>query len=256
MRRMLSRRWIWAVVAPLCALGIASGVLRAIDAAKELAAPTSHAKLGALDRRNAQMMAEAFRLEPASPRYAALVDELHAMTRKFREHPLITLLHVVAGALLLLVAPFQFSSRLRARRPGWHRGSGRVLLVLAVAAGLSGTFFGIVMPYGGWLETTASASFGALFLGAAARGYAAIRRGDIRCHREWMIRLFATAVAVAVMRAFGSIALLLPGTGPENISPGSAGLSLWLGWLITLGVAEAWIRRTRARADAPELVLV
>jgi hypothetical protein len=36
--------------------------------------------------------------------------------------------HIVAAALYALLGAFQFSARLRRRRPDWHRRSGRLPL--------------------------------------------------------------------------------------------------------------------------------
>lgn len=167
---------------------------------------------------------------------------------RFAAHPVLTLLHVVPGGLFLALAPFQFSARIRTRHPALHRWSGRVLLLAALAAGLNGLYFGLLMPYAGPAEAAAIALFGGLFLLAMARGFQAIRRRDAALHREWMIRTFAIAIAISTVRVLGAafdIALAPRGIGPQAIFV----LAVWSGWIVTVGAAEVWIRRTRPQRD-------
>ncbi|MBK8460900.1 MAG: DUF2306 domain-containing protein, partial [Micropruina sp.] len=46
--------------------------------------------------------------------------------------PLPVILHIVSVIPYSILGAFQFSSRLRQRRPAWHRASGRVLVGLAL----------------------------------------------------------------------------------------------------------------------------
>ena len=170
--------------------------------------------------------------------------ELDRIDGKYAAYPLLTLLHVLPGGVFLLVAPLQFSSRIRTRHIQLHRWSGRILLPAGIVSVLAGLYFGIVIPYGGLGEAVAIAVFGGLFLIATCRAFLAIRRHQVALHREWMIRVFATAIAISTMRVVGSVldvALTPAGLRPRTLFV----LSLWTGWVITLGVAEFWIRYTR-----------
>ena len=93
-------------------------------------------------------------------------------------------------------------------------------------------------------EAAAIGLFGGLFLLAMTRGFLAIRKRDVALHREWMIRTFAIAIAISTVRVFGAvldIALAPMGIGPQAIFV----LAVWAGWIVTVGVAELWIRRAR-----------
>jgi hypothetical protein len=68
----------------------------------------------------------------------------------------------VPGGLFLLLAPLQFSSRLRSRHVALHRWSGRILLPLLVAGALPGVYFGVVKPFGGPGEAVAIVLFGGM----------------------------------------------------------------------------------------------
>jgi hypothetical protein len=81
---------------------------------------------------------------------------------------------------------------------------------------------------------------GGLFLFALARAYVAIRARDVRRHREWMIRMWGVALGVAMQRVVGTILLFVTREGPDLWF----GPSIWIGFGITVAVAELWIRRT------------
>jgi uncharacterized membrane protein len=122
------------------------------------------------------------------------------------------LLHGPAGALALLLAPFQFSTRLRKRSLRLHRILGRLYVAGVVIAAPSAIPIAIILgppslvmaatiQSGAWLLTTAVALY-------------CVRAGNIRQHQEWMIRsypfamvfVFARAIlAIPAVRALGEV---------------------------------------------------
>jgi uncharacterized membrane protein len=152
--------------------------------------------------------------------------------------------HIVAAALYALLGAFQFSARLRRRRPTWHRRSGRVLVaagLVVAGSGLWMTLFYTGAPGGNLLWTirllVASAMAGSIVL-----GFTAIRRRDITAHRAWMIRAYALGVGAGT-QAFTQ------GTGEAVFGTGelSTALSIGSGWVINAAVAEWVIRRPAVR---------
>jgi len=106
--------------------------------------------------------------------------------------------HGIGGALALLLAPLQFSNRLRMRYLRLHRILGRlyvacvviaapVAIPIALIQGPPTLFMAAVMQTGGWLVTT----FVALY---------AVRTGNIKQHREWMIRSYPFAMVFVIAR--------------------------------------------------------
>jgi uncharacterized membrane protein len=173
--------------------------------------------------------------------------ELARFDSRFAEHPVATILHILPGAIFLLLAPLQFSSRLRARYLGFHRWSGRFLVGAVATAAATGLYFGLFMPFGGPGESVAIALFGGLLLYSASRAVVAIRARHIARHREWMIRAFALAAAISTVRIVGAVVDLT--LTPAGLGPRPAFvISIWAGWVITLVAAEIWIRYTRSQA--------
>jgi uncharacterized membrane protein len=109
------------------------------------------------------------------------------------------LFHGVAGAMALLLAPFQFSARLRRRWMRAHRVMGRLYVAgaaisaplaipVAIKLGPSSLVMAATIQSCGWLLTTALAIY-------------AVRKGDIRQHQEWMTRSYPFAMVFVVARA-------------------------------------------------------
>jgi uncharacterized membrane protein len=164
---------------------------------------------------------------------------------RYGAHPLATVLHVLPAGLFLLLAPLQFSPRVRGRFIQFHRWSGRVLVLAAITAASTGLYFGLFMPFAGPSESVPIALFGGLLLYALLKAVIAVRGGQAARHREWMIRAFALALAVSTVRIVGAaldLTMTPAGYGPRPTFV----VALWTGWVVTLGAAEIWVRYTRS----------
>lgn len=231
------RRLLWGSVLLLSGIGVAAAAGRSLFSADLTTR---------LDPVRTSLLAWLGRTDPLAHERA---EELARFDRPFAAHPHLTLLHVVPGGLFLALAPLQFSSRIRSRHLRLHRWSGRGLLLAGVASVAPAFYFGLLMPFGGAVEAIAIALFGALFVASLARAFVAIRRRQVELHREWMIRAFAVAVAISSIRVIGAaldIALVTAGVPPRV----GFVIALWTGWIVTVGAAELWIRRTRPDALA------
>jgi len=223
---------IQATVALLVAIGVAASFGRAVfvsDFATR-AEPLRQRILHALDRDDAFGAERAVDLSIFDGRYGA--------------HPLATVLHILPGGLFLLLAPLQFSSRARSRFIQFHRWSGRLLVLAAITAALTGLYFGLFMPFAASGESVLIALFGSLLLYCLLKAVVAVRAREVARHREWMIRAFALAIAVSsvrIVRAVLDLTLTPSGFGPRPMFV----IAIWTGWVTTLAAAEIWIRYTR-----------
>jgi uncharacterized membrane protein len=109
---------------------------------------------------------------------------------------------------------------------------------------IPGFYFGLAIPFAGNGERAPVVLFGGLFVFAIVRAWIAIRRNDESLHREWMIRAVALALAIFTVRLV-AIALDVLLTPRAFTPPAIFVLSLWVGWGLTLGAAELWLRHTR-----------
>lgn len=172
------------------------------------------------------------------------MDEIKSVECRFEVHRGKTLLHVIPGAAFVLLAPLQFMRGLRTRHPRVHRWLGRLLVLTGVITVIPGFYFGVLAPVAGIGEATIIAIATTMFVLSLARAVLAIRRGDVTRHREWMIRGFAMAIAIATVRIVAGVAdgpLTRAGWSLQEIFV----LSMWTGWAVTIVAAELWIVRTR-----------
>ncbi len=159
----------------------------------------------------------------------------------FAEKPFVTLLHVLPGLAFMVLGPFQFLPRLRAKYLAVHRWSGRICIGAGLVAGLTALVLAFRQAFGGPLETAATVLFAPFFLFALARAWLHVRRREVAAHREWMIRAFAIGLAVASMRPLAGLAMVATGRPLQDV----LGAVFWLAFLLHWLLAEAWIRRSR-----------
>lgn len=146
--------------------------------------------------------------------------------------------HVFAAMFALALGPFQFVSRLRARRPALHRLTGRLYLAIGVlAGGLSGLYLAL-HAFGGPVSRL---GFGGLALGWLFTGYRAfraVRARDFATHRRWMVRNYALSFAAVTLRLWIPLSIV-SGLPFETAYPAIA----WLCWVPNLLVAERFFNR-------------
>ena len=103
---------------------------------------------------------------------------------------------------------------------------------------------------GGVNQAAATILFGIFFLVALGKAFWHIRRREIALHREWMIRAFAVGLAVATIRPIVGIFFATSrwsGLTPQQFF----GTAFWIGFVLQLMAAEAWIHATQPQA-APD----
>jgi uncharacterized membrane protein len=171
-------------------------------------------------------------------------SELAQFDGRYQAHPIAVLAHIVPGGIFIALLPVQLARPIRARFPALHRWTGRLLVTLAVVTCAAALFFGIGMPFAGPAEAILVTLIAAWFFTALIRAYAAIRRGDVAAHREWMLRAVAIVVGISVVRVVGAatdLTLTPAGLSATNVFV----VAIWIGWLATIAVCEWWLRHTR-----------
>jgi uncharacterized membrane protein len=184
-----------------------------------------------------------------NPRLAqfAVLDDI------FARHPILTIVHVVPGLLFMILGPLQFNSKIRARHLQWHRWSGRVFVVCSAVIGVSALVMSFAMPaIGGFNQAAATTLFGAFFLLALGKAFWHIRRREIDLHREWMVRAFSVGIAVAAIRPI--VGILFATSRFSGLTPHEFfGTAFWIGFVVCLMAAEAWIRITAPQLSSVEV---
>jgi hypothetical protein len=163
--------------------------------------------------------------------------------------PLPLVLHIVSASIYSVLGAFQFSAGFRRHRPGWHRGAGRLLVVLGLVVALAALWLTVFTPRfegSGDLYFLLRLVFGSAMVLSIVLGFLAIRRRDVARHRAWMIRAYAIALA-----AGAQVFTLGIGEAIVGKDDTSSALFAGAGWVINLAVAEWVIRRRPARRVLP-----
>jgi len=222
------RRALWSAVIFLAAIGVAVALRRIVH-------------LWPILTRGYILVATTS--NPKAAQFVALDDI-------FARHPILTSVHIVPGLLFMLLGPLQFSSTIRARHLRWHRWSGRVFMGCGLIIGSSALVMSFTMKsIGGVNQAAATILFGAFFLCALCKAFWHIRHHEIALHRQWMIRAFSIGLAVATIRPIVGVFFVtspLTGLTPYEFF----GTAFWIGFVLHLIAAEAWIHATLQRQNA------
>ncbi len=161
--------------------------------------------------------------------------------------------HIFSGGLALILGPFQFLDGFRKRRPVVHRWMGRLYLVSILIGGLSAF---VIAPgmISGLVGEVGLMSLAVLWLWTGWNAYSSIRKGDVKSHREWMIRSFALTFAAATLRLWlgALIATQLPFLQTKYAGDFDAlfvevyRVVMWLCWVPNIIIAEMIIQRRRS----------
>lgn len=104
--------------------------------------------------------------------------------------------HGVFGAAVLLLAPLQFSDRLRRRFTRWHRISGRVYVVGAFVLAPLGAYIQYYEERMGFPRsfTVLAVVDAVMLMGTTAIAFLFAYKRKIALHRQWVTRSYAVAL--------------------------------------------------------------
>lgn len=144
-------------------------------------------------------------------------------------------LHGIGMALFLVLGAFQFSAKLRLRRPSLHRTLGRIAGTGAILGGVTGVWMTLMH-----LEiSTPLLIAGRLLFGSAMVVFTilAIRsalRKRMTEHRNWIIRAYAIAMAAGTLPFIFLPLFLITGEPTQFMND----VIQVAGWMTNLAIAE------------------
>jgi uncharacterized membrane protein len=166
-------------------------------------------------------------------------------------HYPVLVIHVICGAVAILICGFQVWPWFRRRHPQLHRYLGRAYVFAGVLpAGLAGLVIGATSPFG-LVARVSNVMLSLLWLLTTLVGLQAARERRFGDHRRWMIRSFALTLSIILNRILGGILFLLLSPRLDTTFHGDetlliqtiAGIGTWLGWTLSLLVAQWWLDR-------------
>ena len=159
------------------------------------------------------------------------------------------LIHVAAGGAALLAGPIQLWLGVSRRAVHVHRRLG-LAYVAAVGIGAVAAFYLAAHTSLGWGFGAGITGLGFAWVATTALAIAAIRRGLVEQHRQWMVRSYVVTFAFVTFRAlFRLLQAVHIGTLPEQLAMAS-----WFCWAVPLLIVEIVIQGRRIFGDRPSRV--
>src|SRR6476469_3628557 len=155
--------------------------------------------------------------------------------------------HGLAGACALLLAPMQFSDRLRQRFALFHRVVGRVYVAGVFITGPLGFYIQYFQERMGAPRsfTIAAAVDATLWMTTTGIAFLFIRSGKVQQHRQWMTRSFAVALVFLEVRVIMGV------TGWDNLGIPAIETIVWSCLAFSILAADIALQWQDFRASRP-----
>jgi uncharacterized membrane protein len=154
-------------------------------------------------------------------------------------------IHVYASMWTLAAGFTQFSSAILRRWPSTHRLLGYIyvidVLLITGPASLVMSFY----ANGGVVSKIAFILLAIGWIYCTAQALVEARKGNIRSHREFMIRSYALTLSAVTLRAWKYTITNTVELPPMDVYR----IVAWLGWIPNILVAEYLISRSRAKKN-------
>jgi uncharacterized membrane protein len=168
-----------------------------------------------------------------------------AMLARYAARRFAILIHIAAGGVALLTGPLQLWLGVSGRTTAVHRRLGYTY-VASVAVGSSAAFYLAPRTSLGWGFGAGITGLAVAWVVTTTLAVAAIRRGVIEQHREWMIRSYVVTFAFVTFRAFWSVLDAAGiGTRQEQLAASS-----WFCWAVPLLITEAVLQGRKIRLQS------
>ena len=147
--------------------------------------------------------------------------------------------HVYTAIFVLPAGFTQFSAYIRRNFPLVHRYTGWVYAVVVIClAGPAGFYMGL-FANGGMTSQVSFCLLAILWIYFTVMAIVKVRQGDIKSHREFLIRSFALTLSAITLRAWKYLLVFLFQPRPMDVYE----IVAWLGWIPNLIIAELMIRK-------------
>ena len=143
-----------------------------------------------------------------------------------------TLLHFLAGGVVMIIGALQFSASFRSKYLHVHRMLGRVYVVGCIVGGFAGLYLAFYST-GGIVSHWGFGMLAVCWIVTTSMAYRHIRAGNVRIHQDWMIRSYALTLAAVTLRIYLPISQIA-GYPFEEAYQAIA----WMCWVPNLIIAE------------------
>lgn len=148
-------------------------------------------------------------------------------------------IHVYTAVFVIPAGFTQFSRYIRGSFPLIHKYVGRVYaFVVIFLAGPSGFYMG-VFANGGIAAQISFCLLSILWIYFTVLAVIRVKQGNIKSHREFLIRSFALTLSALTLRAWKYLLVFAFQPRPMDVYQ----IVAWLGWIPNLIIAEIIIRK-------------
>ena len=167
-----------------------------------------------------------------------LISPRFPFDSSLRNHPMLTIIHIIPGLVFILLGPFQFR-----RIPRRFSKTGLyVFIVASYIIGISALVMPfITLPLGGLNEAVASSFFSVYFLVSITMAVFNNQHKQTITGMEWLLRAYAVGLAIATVRPIMALSFAFFRLTPQLF----LGTAFWIGFSLHTIVAEAWIQSKR-----------
>jgi hypothetical protein len=166
--------------------------------------------------------------------------------------PLQALTHMLIAPFALLLGPFQFIPRIRARYPRFHRWSGRVYVAACLIAGV-GALATAPFASGGPVAGLGFGILAVLWIGTTFAGWCTAVARNFAAHRIWMRFSYAMTFGAVTLRLQIPFGFIIFGFHSYSAMSVWLAYTSWIPNVIVVALytlATAWRKRGLAPAAA------
>lgn len=145
--------------------------------------------------------------------------------------------HIIFGPIAILLMPLQFMSKLRARRRGLHRMTGRIYVASVMIAAVSSLAMlpsSLATPW----ALSGFAVLAVLWMAFTLKAVMAARAGDIQTHQRWMIRSATLTFSAVTLRLIMAPLMIAGWSVVETYN-----VTAWGAWVPILIFVEWFVLR-------------
>lgn len=167
-----------------------------------------------------------------------LISPRFPFDSSLRNHPMLTIIHIIPGLVFILLGPFQF----RRMPQRFSKTSLYFFISASIIVGISALVMPfITLPLGGLNEAVASSFFAVYFLVSITMAVFNNQHKQIITGMEWLLRAYAVGLAIATVRPIMALSFAFFRLTPQLF----LGTAFWIGFSLHTIVAEAWIQSKR-----------
>lgn len=147
-------------------------------------------------------------------------------------------IHILLAIISLIAGPLGVIKSIRDKSLKFHRWNGRIY-VLSIALNYIPGLYVSFFATGGWLSTVGFLILNTLWLTTTLLGYSYIKKRQVLAHSKSMIRSFFLSFANMMIYIIVAITHNALSFSYDT----SYTIAVWLCWILTLSLAELFIRK-------------